>query len=297
MAYRLTHVSSVRSRSLALAFVVGAALPLMGARPASAEPPPAPAPTATGDAVFLKNGGYYRGTLTELVPGDHVTILVEGGEKKTIPWADVDRVVAVEDVPNSKPPALPPSGQPAPQNPAAPSPAELPPAEPPPRTEWQPNRPLLVTGAISFAVGYGPNVLAAAPSTIGFAARVLLFVGTAGMALFLCIDDNGSYLCEGQHGAMQLLVPVAGPFLFAANHPHDSVLNENGAALGGTTKAFLYTSGGLQIAGVGTILAALIAGKQELVPGRKKSDASPSFFVAPQGGANTVGLGFGLRNW
>lgn len=61
--------------------------------------PPASAATsttasATVDAVHLRNGGLYRGRVTEIVPGDHVTVLVApGNETKRIPWPEVDRVI------------------------------------------------------------------------------------------------------------------------------------------------------------------------------------------------------------
>src|SRR5947209_5996775 len=146
-----------RSLVLAAALTLGmAAVP--GEASAEDAPPTTPAPAAA-DVVFLRNGGMYRGTLAELVPGDHVTIVVSGGD---------------------------------------------------------------------------------------------------------------AWLCHGQHGAMELLIPVAGPFIFAADHPHDTILNKYGEPLPSGTKALLFTSGGLQIAGIGSILAALVAGKQELVPGRPK---------------------------
>jgi hypothetical protein len=73
---------------------------------ADEEPPPLPPPapsapapaapasgSATIDNVHLRNGGLYRGHVTEIVPGDHVTIVVEKGETKRIPWPEVDRVI------------------------------------------------------------------------------------------------------------------------------------------------------------------------------------------------------------
>src|SRR5205085_9806521 len=83
-------------------------------------PPPLPSPSApasssgstastTVDAVHLRNGGFYRGRVTEIVPGDHVTVVVApGGETKRIPWADVDRViVASTPVPPAPTPSSP----------------------------------------------------------------------------------------------------------------------------------------------------------------------------------------------
>lgn len=77
-------------------------------------PPPSAAPAANGsaasttvDAVHLRNGGFFRGRVTEIVPGDHVTIVVApSGESKRIPWADVDRVI-VASTPVPPTPAAP----------------------------------------------------------------------------------------------------------------------------------------------------------------------------------------------
>ncbi len=67
-----------------------------------APPPlPAPAPSAspqavqvvTVDSVHLRNGTLYRGHVSEIVPGDHVTIKTESGETKRVAWAEVERVI------------------------------------------------------------------------------------------------------------------------------------------------------------------------------------------------------------
>lgn len=88
------------------------------------EVPPLPPPTAqtsatastTVDAVHLRNGGLYRGRVTEIVPGDHVTVLVApGNETKRIPWPEVDRVI----VASTAVPATPAASTPAPAPAAA----------------------------------------------------------------------------------------------------------------------------------------------------------------------------------
>lgn len=80
----------------ALAFLAASAF-VLAATPALADEPPTTekpsAAPATVDAVHLRNGGLYRGHVTEIVPGDHVTILVEKGEPKRVAWAEIDRVV------------------------------------------------------------------------------------------------------------------------------------------------------------------------------------------------------------
>jgi hypothetical protein len=157
---------------------------------------------------------------------------------------------------------------------------------------------LLVTGAIAFGAGYAPNLGAALPSTAGLVGRILLYVFSLGIVPLACAlgGGNGDYICTGQHGAMQLLIPFAGPFLFVGDHPRDSVINEHGRPISDTAKGLLYASGGLQIAGVSSILLAIALGKQEPVPTRKAS-TSPSFFVAPMSDASTVGVTIGVHRW
>jgi hypothetical protein len=84
-------------------------------------PPPtarvtATATTAASDAVHLRSGGLYRGRVTEIVPGDHVTVIVPpNGEVKRIAWPEVDRVI-VASTPIPPPPT---SAAPAPSAQAA----------------------------------------------------------------------------------------------------------------------------------------------------------------------------------
>ncbi len=67
----------------------------------------------TIDDVHLRNGGLYRGRVTEIVPGDHVTVIVEGGETKRIAWAEVDRVVVAAPVGAPSTTTTPPAPAPA----------------------------------------------------------------------------------------------------------------------------------------------------------------------------------------
>lgn len=284
--------------------VAACLIALTCAAPASAQeaapPAEALAPAPMPDTVYLRNGGFYRGQVTEIVPGDHAT-LASGGTSRNVPWAEIDRLVlsAGPGMPptvlRAEPAAAAPSATPPPIVASTPAALEAPPVDAPPHTQWQANRPLLVTGAVLFAAGYGPNLVAAAPSTVGLAGRVLLLVMTLGLPCWF--SGNGSYVCDGSHGAMQLLVPFAGPFLFAADHPHDSVLNERGRPLSDVSKGLLYTSGGLQIAGLASILTALVLGRQQPVPGLKRAETSPSVFVLPQTGAGVLGVTVGVQRW
>jgi hypothetical protein len=71
-----------------------------------------PRPLWAGDTVLLKNGGMIRGTLIEVLPGDHVTIALPDGSMARIAWPDVERI---ESRPIEPPPV-------APSLPAAPPP-------------------------------------------------------------------------------------------------------------------------------------------------------------------------------
>ncbi|MBX3234462.1 MAG: hypothetical protein KIT84_09365 [Labilithrix sp.] len=82
-----------------LRFALCLAAPLLVATastPARADDVPA---LSSIDSVHLRNGGLYRGRVTEIVPGDHVTILVEKGESKRIAWGDIDKVVVASSPP------------------------------------------------------------------------------------------------------------------------------------------------------------------------------------------------------
>lgn len=246
------------------------------------------APAAADDVVYLRNGTSVRGELKELVPGQRVVLLLPNGESKEVTWPEIDRVVTGE-TPGQTPAPPPPHREPEPWTDLE-APAQ-------PRTEWRANRPLLVTGAIAFGLGYVPNLAVALPSTLGLVGRVLLYVFSVGLVPLGCALGNGTgYICRGQHGAMQLLIPVAGPFSFASDHPRDSVVNERGETLSGATKGVLYTSAGLQIAGLTSILLAVVFGKQEPVPARKTT-LGPSFFVTPMANGDAMGLSVGVHRW
>ena len=83
-------------RTLPIASLVVAALQISAvARPAfaqSATPGMAPAAPAGGDVIHLKNGGQLRGTIVDVIPGDHARIQLATGEVANVPWADIARV-------------------------------------------------------------------------------------------------------------------------------------------------------------------------------------------------------------
>lgn len=75
-------------------------------------PLPVPAAAAaadTDDIVHLRSGGLFRGRVTEIVPGDHVTINVSGSGTRRLAWSEVERVVvASTTMPPPPAPAVPP---------------------------------------------------------------------------------------------------------------------------------------------------------------------------------------------
>lgn len=86
------------------AAVLLALAPVLVDRTASAQPAPE-------QTVWLKNGGFVRGALIELVPGDHVTVQLATGEIRRIPAAEIDRMSTSTAPPaSSGATAAPPAG-------------------------------------------------------------------------------------------------------------------------------------------------------------------------------------------
>lgn len=77
---------------------IGPLPPLQAAPPAAASPPAAapaspPSDASAPDSVTLRTHVWYRGRVTEILPGDHVTIVLPTGESKRVAWADIEKVV------------------------------------------------------------------------------------------------------------------------------------------------------------------------------------------------------------
>jgi len=73
---------------------VAVALALLASTPALAQSAPVAVAAPVGpDVVYLKGGGFVRGTLVDVIPGQGAHIQVATGEITTVPWKSIDRVV------------------------------------------------------------------------------------------------------------------------------------------------------------------------------------------------------------
>ncbi len=54
--------------------------------------PAAPPATSGDDTVYLRDGGMIRGTIMEVIPGNHVTVQLANGQIATIRWDVIDRI-------------------------------------------------------------------------------------------------------------------------------------------------------------------------------------------------------------
>jgi hypothetical protein len=162
---------------------------------------------------------------------------------------------------------------------------------PEPPTVWRPQTSVLVTGAIVFGAGYVPAVGAALPATGGLLFRVAVTVLTIGLGAIVCSLGYGSdsYYCHGAHGGMELLLPVAGPFIFAADHPRDSTINPHGLPLGKTSKTLLYASGATQAAGLFTMGLGLVLGSRQPVGPAKTAAGRPELRLVPIASPSALG--------
>lgn len=59
------------------------------------------------DSVFLRDGTAARGHVAEMIAYDHVTIVLPRGERKRIPWAEVEHVLVGSQSPFGPPPPTP----------------------------------------------------------------------------------------------------------------------------------------------------------------------------------------------
>jgi hypothetical protein len=84
--------------------------PVVVAAPPAARLPPSARFRGGSDIVFLKDGGLVRGNMVELVPSDHVTIELSGGEKNIVAWANIDRIQHASVAPPVAPAPAPPPG-------------------------------------------------------------------------------------------------------------------------------------------------------------------------------------------
>jgi hypothetical protein len=77
------------------------------ATPTSPPPTMTESTTDTVDTIHLRSGGFFRGRVTEIVPGDHVSIVLPTGETRRLTWSDVDRVIVASTNVPPPPPVAP----------------------------------------------------------------------------------------------------------------------------------------------------------------------------------------------
>jgi hypothetical protein len=90
----------------------------------------------------MKDGTRVAGKVIDLTPGDHVTILLPGGETRTIPWGNIGRVELSGVTMTYDTPAVAPAPAPAPTPTPAPAPA---PAPTPPDSSSPPQHDRILT--------------------------------------------------------------------------------------------------------------------------------------------------------
>jgi hypothetical protein len=73
------------------------------------QPPPAVfAPAIPLDSVYTRDGGIVRGRVQEILPGSHVTVALDIGGVRVVPWPNVERVIVASAATIPPLPAEPP---------------------------------------------------------------------------------------------------------------------------------------------------------------------------------------------
>lgn len=149
---------------------------------------------------------------------------------------------------------------------------------------WKPFMPLFGPGTALFLAGYAPAFVAAAPTSLRLGATFFYAVGTAGLA---CDHGSPDYVCAGDFGAAELLVPLVGPFLYADDHPKDSQVNPHGLAMSTSTRTLLYVDGAAQISGAVLLGIGLATGHWEH---DARTTSQSRFTFAPMLGLGRAGI-------
>lgn len=122
-----------------------------------------------------------------------------------------------------------------------------------------------------FAMGWGGAVLPAVPSGLGLMGRFLGYVGLLGL---------------------ELVLPVFGPLLYAADHPKDSVINPRGGVPAPGVRALLYASSAAQTIGIALFTAALVLPAPAAHTTSKPP--APKIEISPMLEDRVVGIRLGL---
>jgi hypothetical protein len=111
------------------------------------------------------------------------------------------------------------------------------------------------------------------------------------------VSNSHDYWCLDANGGVQLLIPVAGPLLFAHDHPHDAALNPNGNALSRGAQGVLIADAVAQGAGIGLLAAGAFLGHEQPKVADPPTHAGRRFFVYPVPLGRGFGVGAGIASW
>ncbi len=222
--------------------------------------------------MLLNNGAMYRGTISELVPGDHVVILVVGGDKKTFPIGDVKYAGPASNMPTveSAPPPEP-----------APAPDTAQPVGPPPTQDGK-AKPMVTVHAREARLQ-----LVSTPPGITFQRRTgsAIAVGGNGSAIATGYDDLCTAPCD-------VSIPAGTYTIALAKTGGSSVEAEPVVIPAGesTVRGEYVSKSGTRTAGLVVMVIGEAAGLGIIAAGDVHSDSTFILGLGVMG----VGLGVGL---
>lgn len=220
-------VLSAAALGLALTFSTG------DVRAQTAAPPPSTPDEP--DAVMLKHGGVIQGKVTEILPGDHVTVAMTGGQNAIVRWDEIGAVARggqLVKMPDAQPAPAPAA---APTTTVAPMPAPYRGPERMPyeddqdipkgyHLEKKPRLGLIITGAILSGIGVLGIVAFDVQSDVTSGERLgfdvvwgSLFLGPGLPLLLVGLATSSKSLVRDDLGQAKLVMPKAPPFFFSVD--------------------------------------------------------------------------------
>ncbi|HEX7664761.1 MAG TPA: hypothetical protein VF407_09625 [Polyangiaceae bacterium] len=226
---KVTSILSATALGLALSFSA------VNAHAQTAAPPPSTPDEP--DAVMLKHGGVIKGKVTEILPGDHVTVAMTGGQNAIVRWDEVGSIARggqLMKMPDAQP-------TPAPTPTTTTTPAPVPPAYKGPErmpysddddipkgyhVEKRARLGLIITGAILTGIGAIGIVAFDVQDHVTGSERVAfdvvwgsLFMGPGLPLLIVGLATSNKSLVRDDLGTAKLVKPKAPPFFFSVD-PH-----------------------------------------------------------------------------